>query len=159
NTVVVKPPLTAPLATARIIQRIAGQLPPGVLNVITGTDANMRALIQNPDVAKVCFTGSVNGGKKIMELASHSLTRVTLELGGNDAAIVLQDALLDDTHLDRMFAAIYDTTGQICMNAKRLFVHKSRVQEVVEGLSARLAKVKLGYGLDPDTTMGPLHSP
>jgi acyl-CoA reductase-like NAD-dependent aldehyde dehydrogenase len=159
NTVIVKPPLTAPLATARIVQRIAEQLPPGVLNVITGADANMAALIRNPDVAKVCFTGSVNGGKKMMELASHSLTRVTLELGGNDAAIVLKDAILDDVHLDRLFAAIYDTTGQICMNAKRLFVHQSRVDEIVKGLSARLEKVKLGYGLDKDTTMGPLHSP
>jgi acyl-CoA reductase-like NAD-dependent aldehyde dehydrogenase len=159
NTVIVKPPLTAPLATARIVQRIAEQLPPGVLNVITGPDANMSALIRNPDVAKVCFTGSVNGGKKMMEMASHSLTRVTLELGGNDAAIVLKDAILDDAHLDRLFAAIYDTTGQICMNAKRLFVHKSRVDEMVKGLSARLEKVKLGYGLDKDTTMGPLHSP
>ncbi len=135
------------------------QLPPGVLNVITGADANMSALVRNPDVAKVCFTGSVNGGKKMMELASQSLTRVTLELGGNDAAIVLKDAILDDTHLDRMFAAIYDTTGQICMNAKRLFVHKSRVDEVVKGLSTRLEKVQLGYGLDKGTTMGPLHSP
>jgi acyl-CoA reductase-like NAD-dependent aldehyde dehydrogenase len=62
-------------------------------------------------------------------------------------------------HLDRLFAAIYDTTGQICMNAKRLLVHKSRVDEVVKGLSARLQKVKLGYGLDKGTTMGPLHSP
>ena len=159
NTVIVKPPLTAPLATARVVQRIAEKLPPGVLNVVTGPDANMKALVQNPDVAKVCFTGSVNGGKKIMELASQSLTRVTLELGGNDAAIVLQDAVLDDTHLDRLFAAIYDTTGQICMNAKRLFVHESRLDEVVKGLSARLGKVKLGYGLDQDTTMGPLHSP
>ena len=159
NTVIVKPPLTAPLATVRVVQRIAEQLPPGVLNVVTGPDANMSALIRNPDVAKVCFTGSVNGGKKIMELASASLTRVTLELGGNDAAIVLKDAIIDDTHLDRLFAAIYDTTGQICMNAKRLFVHRSRVDEVVKGLSARLAKVKLGYGLDKDTTMGPLHSP
>src|SRR5688572_24288951 len=159
NTVIVKPPLTAPLATARVVQRIAEKLPPGVLNVITGPDANMKALVQNPDVAKVCFTGSVNGGKKIMELASQSLTRVTLELGGNDAAIVLADAIIDDVHLDRLFAAIYDTTGQICMNAKRLFVHKSRVDEVVKGLSARLAKVKLGYGLDQGTTMGPLHSP
>lgn len=159
NTAIVKPPLTAPLATARIVQRIAEQLPPGVLNVVTGPDANMSALIRNPDVAKVCFTGSVNGGKKMMELASASLTRVTLELGGNDAAIVLQDAILDDVHLDRLFAAIYDTTGQICMNAKRLFVHKSRVDEVVKGLSARLSTVKLGYGLDKDTTMGPLHSP
>jgi acyl-CoA reductase-like NAD-dependent aldehyde dehydrogenase len=94
-----------------------------------------------------------------MELASGSLTRVTLELGGNDAAIIMKDAILDDVHLDRLFAAIFDTTGQICMNAKRLYVHKSRVDEVVKGLSARLAKVKLGYGLDKDTTMGPLHSP
>jgi acyl-CoA reductase-like NAD-dependent aldehyde dehydrogenase len=159
NAVIVKPPLTAPLATTRIVQRIARQLPPGVLNVVTGADANMSALVRNPDVAKVCFTGSVNSGKKMMELASHSLTRVTLELGGNDAALVLKDAILDDVHLDRLFAAIYDTTGQICMNAKRLFVHKSRVEEVVKGLSARLQKVKLGYGLDKGTTMGPLHSP
>jgi acyl-CoA reductase-like NAD-dependent aldehyde dehydrogenase len=159
NTVIVKPPVTAPLATTRVVQRIAEQLPPGVLNVVTGPDASMSALIRNPDVAKVCFTGSVGGGKKIMELASASLTRVTLELGGNDAAIILKDAILDDTHLDRLFAAVYDTTGQICMNAKRVYVHESRIDEVVSGLSARLQKVKLGYGLDEGTTMGPLHSP
>lgn len=159
NTVIVKPPLSAPLATTRVVERIARELPPGVLNVVTGPDLNMSPLICNPDVAKVCFTGSVGGGKRIMELASASLTRVTLELGGNDAAIVLADAILDGTHLDRLFAAIYDTTGQICMNAKRLFVHRSRVDEVVNGLAARLHKVKLGYGLDKDTTMGPLHSP
>jgi acyl-CoA reductase-like NAD-dependent aldehyde dehydrogenase len=159
NTVIVKPPLTAPLATTRVVQRIAEQLPPGVLNVVTGPDANMAALIRNPDIAKVCFTGSVGGGRKIMEMASASLTRVTLELGGNDAAVILKDAILDDTHLDRLFAAVYDTTGQICMNAKRVYVHASRMDEVVNGLSARLQKVKLGYGLDADTTMGPLHSP
>lgn len=159
NTVIVKPPLTAPLATTRVVQRIAEQLPPGVLNVVTGSDANMSALIRNPEIAKVCFTGSVGGGKKIMELASASLTRVTLELGGNDAAVILKDAILDDTHLDRLFAAIYDTTGQICMNAKRVYVHTSRADEVVSGLSARLKNVKLGYGLDQGTTMGPLHSP
>jgi acyl-CoA reductase-like NAD-dependent aldehyde dehydrogenase len=159
NTVIVKPPLTAPLATARVVQRIAEKLPPGVLNVVTGPDANMSALIRNQDVAKVCFTGSVGGGRKMMEMGSASLTRVTLELGGNDAAIILKDAILDDAHLDRLFGAIYDTTGQICMNAKRLYVHRSRVDDVVNGLSARLQKTKLGYGLDPDTTMGPLHSP
>lgn len=159
NTVIVKPPLTAPLATTRVVQRIAEQLPPGVLNVVTGPDANMSGLIRNPEIAKVCFTGSVGGGKKIMELASASLTRVTLELGGNDPAVILQDAILDDAHLDRLFAAIYDTTGQICMNAKRVYVHASRVDEVVSGLSARLQKARLGYGLDAGTTMGPLHSP
>jgi acyl-CoA reductase-like NAD-dependent aldehyde dehydrogenase len=158
NTVIVKPPLTAPLATARIVQRIAEKLPPGVLNVVTGADANMAALIQSTDIAKVCFTGSVGGGKKMMEMASNSLTRVTLELGGNDAAIFLEDAIIDDDHLDRLFHAVYDTTGQICMNAKRIYVHSSRMDEIVKGLSARLEKVKLGYGLDEGTTMGPLHA-
>src|SRR6478735_10491350 len=113
NTAIVKPPPSAPLATTRVIQRVAEKLPPGVLNVVTGKDENMTGLIQNTDVAKVCFTGSVNGGKRIMELASKTLTRVTLELGGNDAAIFLEDALLDDTHLDRIYAAVFDTTGQI----------------------------------------------
>ncbi|NNH03722.1 aldehyde dehydrogenase family protein [Microbacterium ulmi] len=157
NTAIVKPPPTTPLATSRVIQRVAEKLPPGVLNVVTGKDESMAGLIQNPDVAKVCFTGSVNGGKRIMELASKTLTRVTLELGGNDAAVFLEDAILDDTHLDRLYAAIFDTTGQICMNAKRVFVHRSRLDEVVDGLAARLGKAVIGHGLDEGTTMGPLH--
>ncbi|NDL55686.1 aldehyde dehydrogenase family protein [Phytoactinopolyspora mesophila] len=157
NTVIVKPPPSAPLATTRVVQRVAEKLPEGVLNVVTGHDENMAGLIENTDVAKVCFTGSVGGGKKIMEMASRSLTRVTLELGGNDPAIFLQNATLDDAHLDRLFAAIFDTTGQICMNAKRVFVHRARLDEVVAGLEERLQRVVLGYGLDEDTTMGPLH--
>lgn len=159
NTVIVKPPLTAPLATTRVIERIAAKLPAGVLNVITGKDEDMAALIESEDIAKVCFTGSVGGGKRIMSMASKALTRVTLELGGNDAAIFLEDAIIDDTHLDRLYSAIFDTTGQICMNAKRIYIHESRMDEVVDGLTARLEKVKLGYGLDADTTMGPLHAP
>jgi acyl-CoA reductase-like NAD-dependent aldehyde dehydrogenase len=159
NTAIVKPPLSAPLATTRVIQRLAEKLPAGVLNIVTGTDANMAALIESPDIAKVCFTGSVGGGKRIMQMAATSLTRVTLELGGNDAAIFLEDAIIDDTHLDRLYAAIFDTTGQICMNTKRVYVHESRLDELVAGLASRLEKVKLGYGLDADTTMGPLHSP
>jgi len=157
NTAIVKPPPSTPLALTRVVQRIAEKLPAGVLNVVTGPDANMSGLIQNTDVAKVCFTGSVNGGKRIMEMASSTLTRVTLELGGNDAAIFLEDAIIDDTHLDRLYAAIYDTTGQICMNAKRVYVHRSRLDEVVAGLTERLEKAVLGYGLDEGTTMGPLH--
>ncbi|MCC3302242.1 aldehyde dehydrogenase family protein [Arthrobacter sp. zg-Y895] len=159
NTAIVKPPPTAPLATTRIVQRVAEKLPPGVLNVVTGRDSDLSGLIRNDDVAKVCFTGSVNGGKRIMEMASGSLTRVTLELGGNDAAIILDDALLDDTRLDRLHAAVFDTTGQICMNAKRIYVHRSRFEELVQGLSARLENAVIGYGLDEGTTMGPLHSP
>ena len=157
NTAIVKPPPSTPLATTRLVQRVAEKLPPGVLNIVTGRDSEMAGLIENPDIAKVCFTGSVNGGKRIMEMASRSLTRVTLELGGNDPAIIREDAVLDDDHLDRMFGAIFDTTGQICMNAKRLYVHRSRKDELVAGLSARLEKVVLGHGLAEGTTMGPLH--
>ena len=157
NTAIVKPPPSAPLATTRVVQRVAEKLPPGVLNIVTGKDENMAALIH--DVDKVCFTGSVNGGKRIMEMAAKTLTRVTLELGGNDAAVFLEDAILDDTHLDRLYGAIYDTSGQICMNAKRVFVHRSRMDELVDGLAARLEKAKLGYGLEEGTTMGPLHQP
>lgn len=158
NTVVVKPPVTTPLATTRVVQRVAAKLPAGVINVVTGENDPMSPLISSDDVAKLTFTGSVGGGKKMQEMASRGLTRTTLELGGNDAALVLDDAILDDTHLDRLFHSIYDSTGQICMNAKRLYVHRSRVDEVVAGLSARLSTVVLGAGIDPDTTMGPLHT-
>lgn len=157
NTVVVKPPPTTPLAMARVVSRMAAKLPPGVLNVVTGRDQQMAPLIQNTDVAKVCFTGSVGGGKKIMELAAPTLTRVTLELGGNDPAIILDDAELDDAALDRLYGGIFDTAGQICMNAKRIYVHRSRYDDVVTGLSQRLEQAKIGHGLTEGTTLGPLH--
>ncbi len=157
NTVIVKPPPSTPLAMSRALARIAEKLPRGVLNVITGRDADMSPLIQNTDVAKVCFTGSVGGGKKIAEMASESLTRVTLELGGNDAAIIFDDADLDDEAFDRLYQGIFDTAGQVCMNAKRIYVHRARYEEVVERLSDRLRTVVLGHGLSPATTMGPLH--
>lgn len=159
NTVVVKPPPSAPLATTRVVQRIAAALPPGVVNVVTGRDADIgEALIRNADVAKVCFTGSPGGGRRIMEMASGTLTRVALELGGNDPAVILDDARLDDESIGRLCAGVFDSTGQICMAAKRIYVHRSRYDEVVDGLSAALSRVVLGHGLEEHTTMGPLHS-
>lgn len=158
NTVVVKPPPTTPLATTRTVQKMAELLPPGVLNVVTGHDAEIgSALIQDDRVKKVCFTGSPGGGKRIMSMASESLTRVALELGGNDPAIVLADADLGEEALQKMFGGTFDSTGQICMATKRLYVHRSRYDEVVEGLSGLLAATRLGHGLDEGVTMGPLH--
>jgi acyl-CoA reductase-like NAD-dependent aldehyde dehydrogenase len=158
NTVVVKPPPTAPLATTRTVQKVAELLPPGVLNVVTGADAEIgAALIQDDRVKKVCFTGSPGGGKRIMGMASESLTRVTLELGGNDPAIVLPDADLGAEAMQGLFSGTFDSTGQICMAVKRLYVHRSRYDEVVEGLSGILAGTRLGHGLDEGVTMGPLH--
>jgi acyl-CoA reductase-like NAD-dependent aldehyde dehydrogenase len=159
NTVVVKPPPTTPLALTRTVQAVARALPPGVLNVVTGADAEIGpALIQDERVKKVCFTGSTAGGKRIMAMAVESLTRVALELGGNDPAIVLADADLDRDAMQRLFSGTFDSTGQICMAVKRLYVHRSRYDEVVEGLSALLADTRLGHGLDEGVTMGPLHT-
>ncbi|XRQ04525.1 aldehyde dehydrogenase family protein [Actinomadura welshii] len=160
NTVVVKPPPTAPLATVRHVQRFAESLPAGVLNIVTGADDEIgAALIQDDRVRKVCFTGSVGGGKRIMEMAAPSLTRVALELGGNDPGIILADADLGQEPMRRLFSGTFDSTGQICMALKRLYVHRSRYDEVVEGLSELMAATRLGHGLDEHVTMGPLHSP
>ena len=158
NAVIVKPPPSAPLALTRMLERVSQRLPEGVLNIVNGADDELSVLITHADVAKVCFTGSVSSGKRVMELASRSLTRLTLELGGNDAAIFLTDAVLDDEHMDRLFSAIFDTSGQICMNVKRIYVHSSRRDELVAALSSRLARVVLGDPLDARTTMGPLHT-
>ncbi|WP_199432660.1 aldehyde dehydrogenase family protein [Qaidamihabitans albus] len=160
NTVVVKPPPTAPLATVRTAERVAKALPPGVLNVVTGADAEIgEALIADDRVKKVCFTGSPGGGKRIMGIAAGSLTRVALELGGNDPAVVLADADLGPDALRSLFSGTFDSTGQICMAVKRLYVHRSRYAEVVDGLSELLSGTVLGHGLDETVTMGPLHSP
>lgn len=158
NTVVVKPPPSCPLATTRAVQRFAEKLPAGVLNVVTGEDAEIgEALVSNPDVAKVCFTGSVGGGKKIMSMAAQSLTNVTLELGGNDAVLILEDAEFTEANMDALFGGVYASTGQICMNAKRIYVHSSKKEELVAALTQRLENVKIGPASDPSTTMGPFH--
>ena len=156
NTVIVKPPRTAPLATALFVSMIAKQLPPGVLNVITGDDETVQPLLT--EVAKVCFTGGVAAGRNIAATAASALVRTTLELGGNDPALILEDAVLDDENLDRIFHAVMDSTGQICMNIKRIYVHGSRFDELVAGLSQRFETIVLGHGLNADTTHGPLHS-
>lgn len=158
NTVVVKPPPSTPLAMARVLQRYAEKLPAGVLNIVTGQDAEIgEALVSNPDVAKVCFTGSVNGGKRIMTMAAQSLTNVTLELGGNDGVLILDDAEFTEQGMDLLFMGIFGTTGQVCMNAKRIYVHSSKKDELIAELTKRLEQVKIGPASDPETTMGPFH--
>jgi acyl-CoA reductase-like NAD-dependent aldehyde dehydrogenase len=94
----------------------------------------------------------------IMGMAAESLTRVQLELGGNDPALVLADAELDADTVHRLGIGAFLTTGQVCMAMKRLYVHRSHYDEVVEGLSGELATTRLGPGLDPETTMGPMHT-
>jgi acyl-CoA reductase-like NAD-dependent aldehyde dehydrogenase len=159
NTTVVKAPPTTPLAFTQTVERIASALPPGVLNVVSGRDEVLGpVLIQDPLVKKVAFTGSPRAGRVIMGMAAENLTRVQLELGGNDPALVLEDADLSGGAIHMLGIGAFLTTGQVCMAMKRLYVHRSRYDEVVEGLTSEIEGTRLGAGLDPDTTMGPLHT-
>ena len=159
NTVIVKPPPTTPLSSVQTLKHLVKALPPGVLNVVTGADEVVGPIVVgDPRIRHVCFTGSVGGGKRIMAMAAANLTNVTLELGGNDPALVLADANLDAEAFGKMSGATFMTTGQVCMALKRLYVPRSRYDEVIDGLKATLVGQKIGPGLDPATTMGPLNT-
>jgi hypothetical protein len=130
-----------------------------VLNVVTGHDAVIGpVVVGDPRVKHICFTGSVGGGKRIMEMASANLTNFTLELGGNDPAVVLDDAELDNSALERLASATFMTSGQVCMAIKRLYVPRRRYDETVSGLEAILAPSVVGSGLEDGVTMGPLNT-
>ncbi len=159
NTVVVKPPPTTPLSSVQTLRHVVRKLPPGVLNVVTGADEVVGPIVvSDPRIRHVCFTGSVGGGKRIMAMAAANLANVTLELGGNDPAVILDDADLDEAAFGRMSGATFMTTGQVCMALKRLYVPRRRYDEVVDGLRATLVNAKVGPGLDPATTFGPLNT-
>jgi acyl-CoA reductase-like NAD-dependent aldehyde dehydrogenase len=158
NTVIVKPPPTCPLATSRALELFAGRLPAGVVNVVSGPNEAVAPLITDPLVDKLVFTGSTAAGQTMMRMAAETMTRVTLELGGNDPAIVLDDAELDDAAIGRLVVSSFLTAGQVCMGVKRIYVHRSRYDEVVDGMSGVLSGYHVGHGLDPDTTMGPLNN-
>jgi len=159
NTVVVKPSSYSALAPMITLRKMAEVLPPGVLNVVTGSASEIGdALLTHPVVRKINFTGGIETGKHIMRTAAQNLTHVTLELGGNDAAIVLEDANLDDEAFVRMFMGSFMTMGQVCMAIKRLYVHESRFDEVVDGFSAVLSRQVVGDGTQEGVTMGPVNN-
>jgi acyl-CoA reductase-like NAD-dependent aldehyde dehydrogenase len=159
NAVVVKPPPTTPLSSVQTLRHLVRALPPGVLNVVTGADEVLGPIVVgDPRVRHVCFTGSVGGGRRIMAMAAPNLTNVTLELGGNDPAVILDDGGLDEAAFGRLSSATFMTTGQVCMAVKRLYVPRRRYDEVIDGLRATLAGTRVGPGLDPEVTMGPLNT-
>ncbi|HXH95741.1 MAG TPA: aldehyde dehydrogenase family protein [Gaiellaceae bacterium] len=159
NTIVAKPAESTPLTTLRIaeIMREAG-LPDGVFQVITGKGSVLgEALVTNPDVAKVAFTGSTPVGKHVAELAARGVKRVTLELGGSDPMIVLDDADVDGA-VSAASVGRFFNCGQACLAVKRLYVHERVADEFVEKLQGKVAKLTLGAGTAEGTLLGPLHS-
>jgi len=158
NTMVFKPaeqtPLTA-LALAEIFTE-AG-LPPGVFNVVQGAAETGSALVNHPDVAKVTLTGSVETGKAVMAEAARGLKKVTFELGGKSPIIVFDDANIDNA-LNAALVGNFYSTGQVCSNGTRVFVHAAVHDEFVEQLGSRTRAIRVGDPFDPDTQMGPLVS-
>lgn len=159
NTVVVKPSANSALAPALTLQIIAKLLPPGVLNVLTGKASTIGdPLVGHPLVRKVNFTGSVPIGRHVMHTAAEHITPVTLELGGNDAALILEDAELNDEVFTKMYWGAFGSSGQICMALKRMYVHEGRYDEVVDGFTAACERAVVGDGLLPETWMGPVNN-
>ncbi len=159
NTCVVKPSQNSALAPTMTIGKIAEILPPGVLNVVTGPASVIGdPLLSHPLVRKINFTGSIAVGKHVMRVAAENLTPVTLELGGNDAGIFLDDAVLDDAAFMRTYLAAFMTSGQICMALKRAYVHRSRYDEFCDGLMAVASRQVVGDPMLPETTMGPVNN-
>jgi acyl-CoA reductase-like NAD-dependent aldehyde dehydrogenase len=158
NTVVVKPPLSCPLALIDSLARVASALPPGVLNVVPGPDETLTtSMLQDRRVAVVGFTGSVPTAVKIMN-ALRDVKRLVLELGGNDAAMICADAVFDDRFADQLVTGALWTSGQFCAAVKRVYVHSSRYTELCELLQARFDEQVLGDGLRDGVSLGPLIS-
>lgn len=159
NTVVVKPPETCPLSLIRTIDMIAPLLPAGVINVVTGMPAEIGdTLTMHPDVNKVAFTGSVQAARNIMANAAQTIKGITLELGGNDPAILLEDADLGDAAMERMAKSVYRMTGQVCMAIKRIYVPDSIKGQFLDAFTRAVDKIIVGDGLDAAVTMGPMHT-
>ncbi|HEX7821626.1 MAG TPA: aldehyde dehydrogenase family protein [Sphingobium sp.] len=155
NTIVLKPSPFTPLSTLRLGEIIAPLLPYGVVAIISGGDALGAALAAHPAIRKVTFTGSTAAGKSIASAAGQDIKRLTLELGGNDAAIVLDDAD-PDAIIEKLFWGAFQNSGQVCSAIKRLYIHESKFDAVVERLHDRVRRTIVGDGADPATELGPL---
>ncbi|MFI0927022.1 aldehyde dehydrogenase family protein [Streptomyces sp. NPDC021012] len=157
NTMVLKPSPFTPLATRLLGSVLATVLPEDVLTVVTGREPLGARLASHPGIRHVTFTGSVPTGRAVAGAAADSLARVTLELGGNDAAVLLDDVDVDRI-ADRLFWAAFRNCGQVCMAVKRVYAPARLHAEVVEALAQRAKSVAVGPGLDPATRLGPVNN-
>lgn len=157
NTVVLKPAPTTPLATLMIARLIAEIVPPGVVNVITDANDLGAILAGHPDVAKVSFTGSTTTGRKVFAGAAGTLKRLTLELGGNDAAIVLDDVDIKSV-APALFASAFANSGQVCIAIKRLYVQDGIYEALCTELAALAGAAVVGDGLEQGTEFGPVQN-
>jgi acyl-CoA reductase-like NAD-dependent aldehyde dehydrogenase len=160
NTVVVKPSPYAPLSTLRLVELMNQVLPPGVVNAVCSDDRTSNigaAMSAHPGIRKIVFTGSINTGKKVMATAADTVKRLTLELGGNDAGIVLPD--VDPRAIaEGLFWGAFINNGQTCAAMKRLYVHESVYDEVCTALTDYAKAIPVGPGSDEASVLGPINN-
>jgi acyl-CoA reductase-like NAD-dependent aldehyde dehydrogenase len=157
NTMVLKPSPFTPLATLELGELLSAVLPPGVLNVVSGGNELGAWMTSHPVPRKVSFTGSVATGKHVAASAAPDLKRVTLELGGNDPAIVLPDADVGAI-AERIYNAAFANNGQVCSAIKRVYVPEALHDDLVDALASRAAAAKVGDGMEPDIELGPVNN-
>lgn len=157
STVIAKPSPYTPLTTLKIGELACRIFPPGVLNVLAAKDPFGQWMTEHPGIDRVSFTGSIRTGKHVIASAAGTLKRVGLELGGNDAAIVLDDVDVDKV-ASQLFWASMRNCGQICMAVKRVYVHESVYERMLAALATHARAVKVGNGLEPGIELGPLQN-
>ena len=155
NTLVLKPSPFASAALTLALQRMAEKFPAGVINVVHGDGDVGQALTSHRLVRKIGFTGGTETAKHVVKAAADTIKNVTLELGGNDPAIVLDDADIEAT-LDRMLAGIFTRSGQICFAVKRIYVPREMHDRFVDAMIARVQDYVVGHGLTEGVNFGPL---
>ena len=155
NTVILKPSPEAPLALTQAMELLATDLPAGVLNVVNSADGAGPALSAHPDVRKMSFTGSTDVGRQVMATAAQNIKRVSLELGGNDPAVLLEDFDLEAS-LDSLARGVFTRAGQICFGIKRIYVARSRFNEFIDAFCTHVDHYVCGHGLEPGSTYGPI---
>ncbi|MCM3712490.1 aldehyde dehydrogenase family protein [Alkalihalobacillus oceani] len=160
NTMVLKPSPLAPLAVSKVVEMIAAEFPNGVLNLVHGEADVGVELTSNPKVAKIAFTGGTGTAKHIMKAAADTIKNMTLELGGNDAAIILNDFDVNDERaMRRLVISNFLTAGQICMIAKRIYVDRSIYEQFVEKyIEAANKWIRVGDPFNKDVTIGPVNN-
>ena len=157
NTVVLKPSPYTPLCTLKLGELLRDVLPPGVLNIVSGGNELGRWMVEHKGIGKISFTGSTATGRKIMEGASTNLKRITLELGGNDPAIVMPDVDVPKV-AQELFWAAFQNSAQFCVAAKRLYIHKDVYDELSTALVDYAKTVKVGDGAEQGTQLGPIQN-
>ena len=158
NTVVLKPAETTSLTALRlaeILQEV--DLPPGVVNIVTGAGETGAALVNHTDVDKIAFTGSTDVGKRIAKAIAGTGKRLTLELGGKSPNIIFEDASVDQA-VEGIIAGIFFNQGHVCCAGSRLFVQESIVDEVIKKLTVRMASIRVGDPMDKNTDLGAINS-